>query len=246
MRNRDGIQLLRAANPVAHEAPTDERGRSDRDQTWRRIRTARQAPLPAAPRSVRSRRSLGIALALLLVVGATVAGAIVVSGQLRDSPTLPAWAGFDSRGATLLGQQEGVAYYRAAGRTPGATCLVRVDGADGLVRGFDCFSAAEFASAGGIVSVQPSGDHYLVAGLLPEGIATARIDGGTAAIDDGFLMTTANDNPGTMVRVYGPGAVEAASKLMPALRSTFEPEGPLGPGYSVLTSPAPRSSTGIP
>lgn len=245
MRSREDIVRLSAANPVAHEAPADDpRSRSDRDRTWQRLRAEPHAAPPAAPRPVRSRRSLGIALALLLVVGATVAGAIVVTGQLRESPTLPAWAGFDSRGATLLGQQEGTAYYRAAGRTPGATCLVRVDAANGLVRGFGCVNAAEFASAGGLVSIEPSGDHYLVAGLLPEGLTTALIDGEPVPVIDGFLMTAAKSSPGVMVHVYGPGAVQAAAQLMPALRPTVEAQSPHGPGYGVLTTPAPEVNTG--
>lgn len=240
MRNRDTILLLKDANPVAHGAPADDpRGRSDRVHVWQRLRTEPHADPPAVPRPVRSRRSLGIALALLLVVGATVAGAIVVTGQLRESPTLPSWAGFDSRGATLLGQQEGVAYYRAAGKTPGATCLVRVDAASGLVRGFGCASATEFASAGGFISVQRSGDHYLVAGLLPEGLTTALIDGEPVPVIDGFMMTAATSSPGAMVHVYGPGAVQAATQLMPALRPTVEAQSSYGPGYGVLTTPEP-------
>ncbi len=111
---------------------------------------------------------------------------------------------------------------------------------------YSCLSTAEFKAAGGIISVQPSGDHYLVAGLLPEGITTALIADAPVSIGNGFLMTTAATNPGTLVRVYGPGADQVVTGLMPALRSTFDPQSAYGPGYSVLTTPTPEITTGTP
>jgi hypothetical protein len=246
--SRDEItRRLVAANPVALDtvAVIDPRSAADRDATWRRIQSAPHAPRPAGRRR-RARRSLVVALAVLLALGASIAGALVVSHRLQDDPTLPAWAGLDSTGAAYLGEQEGIAYYRAAGTNPGETCLVLATAASGFQLASDCVDRVPFDESGGIVLVQPTGDHYLVAGLLPEGVTTALIAGAPVAVEDGFLMASAPKSPGTIVRVYGPGATEEATRLMPGVRSTYRAESAYGPGYGVLTTPTPRIGPGTP
>lgn len=233
------IEQLRRANPVpAPGAPAESR--EARDRTWSRLSTSDQITTPARY-GHRSRRGLGRRRALilagaLLLIAAAIAGATLVSNELRgpDVPDLPGF-GVDRAGAVVLGEQEGVRYFRT---TSGAsTCLSRTFPGTDVEGGRACYPPDQFAEAGGLIGVQRRGSSFLVAGLLPPGIDSALVSGERVPVrEDGFLMARVDESPGTSVRVYGPGAPEAIAALSPYNEGiiTGPPE---GPSYEVSTTP---------
>jgi hypothetical protein len=174
---------------------------------------------------------------VVLLVVAAIAGAALVSHELRG-PAVPDPPGFgvDRVGAAFLGEQEGVRYFRT--RAGASTCLSRTVPGTDFEGGRSCAPPDQLAEAGGLIGVQRRGSSFLVAGLLPPGIDSALVSGERVPVrEDGFLMTRVETNPGTLVRVYGPGVADAVAALSIYVRESFIADPPDGPSYEVATVP---------